>query len=91
MATRLDLAQHNEQANYARQMKGDLRDVIEIRADNEIGDSTFRAMYTVKLGEVVYVLHAFQKKSKKGHETPRRDLDLIRLRLREARKHYEQE
>ncbi|MDH2909643.1 MAG: type II toxin-antitoxin system RelE/ParE family toxin [Candidatus Eremiobacteraeota bacterium] len=86
----LDLAQHNKQAVYAAQMKGDLRDVIEIRAHNEAGDSTFRAAYTVKLGDTIYVLHAFQKKSKKGSETPKRDLDLIRQRLKEAREHHEQ-
>jgi phage-related protein len=87
----LDLAQHGEQADYAHRMRGDLRDVIEIRAQNERGDSTFRGTYTVELGEVVYVLHAFQKKSKSGIETPKRDLDLIRQRLRLAREHYEQE
>ena len=85
----LDLAQHSKQADYAEQMKGDLRDVIEIRAHNETGDSTFRAAYTVKLGDIIYMLHAFQKKSKKGSETPKRDLDLIRQRLKEAREHHE--
>ncbi len=40
------------------------RDVIEIRAQNERGDSTFRGTYTVELGDVAYVLHAFQKKSR---------------------------
>ncbi len=49
-------------------MRGDLRDVIEIKADNERGDSTYRAAYTIKLGDTVYVLHAFQKKSKKGRK-----------------------
>jgi phage-related protein len=87
----LDLAQHGEQASYAQRMHGDLRDVIEIRAQDERGDSTFRGAYTVELGHVVYVLHAFQKKSKSGIETPRRELDLIRQRLRQAREHYEQE
>ena len=87
----LDLAQHSKQADYAEQMKGDLRDVIEIRAHNETGDSTFRAAYTVKLGDIIYMLHAFQKKSKKGSETPKRDLDLIRQRLKEAREHHEQQ
>ena len=87
----LDLAQHGKQAGHAERMKGDLRDVIEIRAHNETGDSTFRAMYTVDLGDTVYVLHAFQKKSKKGKETPERELDLIRNRLRQACEHYEQQ
>jgi len=87
----LDLAQHNRQADYAKRMTGDLRDVIEIRAHSEAGDSTFRAAYTVHLGDMVYVLHVFQKKSKKGKETPKPDLDLIRQRLKEARQHYDQQ
>jgi phage-related protein len=87
----LDLAQHGKMADDARPMHGDLSDVIEIRADDERGDRTFRAAYTVKLGSTVYVLHAFQKKSKKGIATTKRDLDLIRERLRQAREHYEQQ
>ena len=69
----LDLAQHGKQADYAQRMHGDLRDVIEIRARNERGDSTFRGIYTAELGETVYVLHVFQKKSKSGIETPKRE------------------
>ena len=45
---------------------------------------TFRAVYTLQFSGAVYVLHAFQKKSKSGRETPRRDIELIRQRLREA-------
>ena len=56
--------------------------VLEVVADLE--GSTFRAVYTVKFAGAVYVLHAFQKKSKAGIATPRRDLELIRQRLREA-------
>jgi len=87
----LDLAQHGEQADYARRMHDGLRDVIEIRAHNVRGDSTFRCAYTVDFGDTVYVLHAFQKKSKSGISTPKPDLDLIRQRLKQARGHYEQE
>jgi phage-related protein len=87
----LDLAQHGFQADYAKPMKGDLRDVLEIVADNERGDSTFRAAYTAKIGDVIYVLDAFQKKSKRGDETPKRDLDRIRDRLKQAREHYAQQ
>jgi phage-related protein len=56
--------------------------VVEI-VDDFDGD-TFRAVYTVRFADVVYVLHAFQKKSKKGIETRKSDLDLIRQRLRHA-------
>jgi len=45
---------------------------------------TFRAVYTLRYAGAVYVLHAFQKKSKTGRETPRRDIELIKQRLREA-------
>jgi len=58
--------------------------VVEIVKDHR-GD-TFRAVYTVKFAGTVYVLHAFQKKSKTGRETPRRDMELIKQRLREAEK-----
>ncbi len=45
---------------------------------------TYRAVYTVKFASMVYVLHVFQKKSTKGAATPKRDLDLIRTRLKAA-------
>ena len=57
--------------------------VVEIVKDFR-GD-TFRTVYTVKFATSIYVLHAFQKKSKTGRETPRHDMDLIKQRLREAK------
>jgi phage-related protein len=62
--------------------------VLEI-VDNYDGD-TYRCMYTVRLAGVVYVLHAFQKKSKRGAETTRHDIDLIKQRLLKAKEHYEE-
>ena len=56
--------------------------VVEIIKDYR-GDA-FRAVYTLRFAGTIYVLHAFQKKSKTGRETPRHDMELIRLRLREA-------
>ncbi len=56
--------------------------VLEI-VENHDGD-TYRAVYTVKLASAVYVLHVFQKKSKRGISTPRSDIELIRKRLKEA-------
>jgi len=56
--------------------------VVEVIKDFR-GD-TFRAVYTLRHADAVYVLHAFQKKSKTGRETPRRDMELIEQRLREA-------
>ena len=49
---------------------------------------TYRAVYTVKFAEVVYILHCFQKKSKKGSETPRQDIELIERRLKAAETDY---
>ena len=62
--------------------------VLEI-ISNFDGD-TFRAVYTVRFQEVVYVLHCFQKKSKSGIATPKQDLDLIKSRLRVAESEYEE-
>ena len=56
--------------------------VVEVVTDFR-GD-TFRAVYTVRFAGAVYVLHAFQKKSKSGRATPRRDMELIKQRLREV-------
>lgn len=56
--------------------------VVEVVTDYR-GDA-FRAVYTVQFANGVYVLHVFQKKSKTGRATPRADLDLVRLRLKEA-------
>ena len=56
--------------------------VVEIVKDFR-GD-TFRAVYTLRYADAVYVLHAFQKKSKVGRTTPRRDMELIERRLRDA-------
>lgn len=56
--------------------------VVEVIKDYR-GD-TFRAVYTLRFQKAVYVLHAFQKKSKTGRKTARRDIELIDQRLREA-------
>ncbi|MCX5662311.1 MAG: type II toxin-antitoxin system RelE/ParE family toxin [Planctomycetota bacterium] len=61
--------------------------VLEVVEDSD-GD-TFRAVYTVKFKEAVYVLHVFQKKSKTGIKTPQRDIDLVDTRLALAKTHYE--
>jgi phage-related protein len=61
---------------------------LEIVDDHD-GD-TYRAVYTVRFVGVVYGLHAFQKKSKRGIATPKAELDLIKQRLKRAREDYEQ-
>ncbi len=60
--------------------------VLEIVEDNQT--DTYCAVYTVKYSDMVYVLHAFQKKSKKGIATPKPDMDLIKRRLRIAQEDY---
>jgi phage-related protein len=60
--------------------------VLEIVEDLE--RDTYRAVYTVNFPRAVYVLHVFQKKSKHGIATPKRDLDLVRSRYELARQHY---
>ncbi len=83
----LHLAQQGDTHPDARPMKGVLREVMEIVADDD--RATYRGMYTVKLAGVVYVLHVFKKKSTKGIKTPQRELDVIAKRLASARKHYQ--
>ncbi len=60
--------------------------VLEVVEDHH-GD-TYRAVYTVKFAGAVYVLHAFQKKSKKGIKTPAAEMNLIRQRLKAAEEHH---
>jgi len=60
---------------------------LEIVEDHR-GD-TYRAVFTVRFAKAIYALHAFQKKSTHGIATSRRDVDLIRLRLRGAQEDYE--
>lgn len=66
----------------AKPMKGLGSGVFEIVSDCHT--DTFRAVYTVKLANKVYVLHAFQKKSKSGIATPRPEIELIKHRLKRA-------
>lgn len=80
----LRLAQQGERHADARPMRGfGSAQVLEIRVDH--ATDTYRTIYTVSLGDVVYVLHAFQKKSTQGIETPRRHLETIARRLAQAR------
>src|SRR6266536_3408750 len=57
--------------------------VMEIAANDESG--TYRAVYTVSIGDEIYVIHAFQKKSKVGISTPKSDIELVRKRLKQLR------
>jgi phage-related protein len=83
MGHALYLAQQGEKSGNAKPLKGFKgAGVLEIVEDSESG--TYRAVYTVKLAERVYVLHAFQKKSRKGVATPKEDIELVKSRLKIA-------
>ena len=56
--------------------------VLEVVSDHRSG--TFRSVYTVRFADRVFVLHAFQKKSKSGIATPKADVELIKQRLKQA-------
>ena len=79
----LHLAQTGKKHANAKPLRGfGGAGVLEVVEDH-LGD-TYRAVYTVKIDDAVYVLHCFQKKSKQGIETPKHDMDLIRERLKAA-------
>jgi len=78
----LDEAQNGITPSNAKLLKGIGSSVFEV-VENYSGD-TYRAVYTVKLSDKVYVLHVFQKKSKKGIKTPLKDINLIKERLKQA-------
>jgi len=79
----LSLAQAGDQHDAAKVLKGFAgAGVLEVVEDDVGG--TYRAVYTVKFKEAVFVLHCFQKKSKRGAATPKEDMDIIRARLKVA-------
>ncbi len=87
MGNALGLAQFGGKHPKAKPWKGAGAGVFEVVDDHD-GD-TFRAVYTVRFKEVVYVLHAFQKKSPKGIKTAQPDVDLVSTRLKLAQQDYE--
>jgi phage-related protein len=82
------LAQLGKKHPDAKPLKGFMGSgVLEVVEDFD-GD-TYRAVYTVKFAGIIYVLHAFQKKSKHGIATPKKDIALIEARLKRAMEDYE--
>ena len=76
-------AQSGREAIGVKPLKGfGGRGVLEVLEDHE--GSTYRAVYTVRFATAVYVLHAFQKKSKSGIATPKHVIDLVASRLKDA-------
>ena len=78
----LYLAQIGGKYEGAKPLKGLGAGVLEVIANHQ-GD-TFRAVYTVRFADRVYVLHVFQKKSKRGVATPQSEIELVRQRLKRA-------
>jgi phage-related protein len=77
----LSLAQFGDRHDAAKVLKGfGGAGVLEVIEDT--ADGTYRAVYTVKFPEAVFVLHCFQKKSKRGIVTPKEDMDIIHSRLK---------
>ncbi len=77
-------AQLGETSVKAKPLHGLGAGVMEIAAHDASG--TYRAVYTVSIGDSIYVIHAFQKKSKAGIATPKSEMELIRKRLQQLRK-----
>ena len=81
------LVQRGEVPGSSKTLRGfggaDVRELID---DDEAG--TYRVVYTVRFQDAVYILHAFQKKSKMGIATDRQTIDLVRQRLKEAERQH---
>jgi phage-related protein len=89
MGHALHLAQIHMKAPNAKPLKGfGGAGVLEVVANHE--GNTCRAVYTVKFQGIIFVLHAFQKKSKKGIETPKANTALIKARLKAASDYYDE-
>jgi phage-related protein len=78
----LQLIQFGGMPKDAKPFKGVASGVLEIAM--RYASDAYRVVVAVQIGKRIYVLHAFQKKSKKGIETPKRDVDLIKKRYTEA-------
>jgi len=83
MLTALTIAAEGEKSDNAKPLRGIDGGVFEIALRSR-GDA-FRVIYAVKIGTDIWVIHAFQKKSKTGIKTPQMDIDLIRERLKKLK------
>lgn len=78
----MSIVQRGSKPTTAKSLKYIGSGVFEIRSSHNT--NTYRAVYAVKIGKRIYVLHCFQKKSKRGIETPQKEIDLIKKRLKMA-------
>jgi len=87
MGFALYVAQTGGKHDAAKVLKGfGSAGVLEVV--NDFDGDTFRAVYTIRFDDAVYVLHVFQKKSKRGAETPQKDVELIKSRLKLAEQQH---
>jgi phage-related protein len=85
----LHLAQIEQADDDTKPLKGfGSANVREIVSNDS--DGTYRTVYTVEFKEIIYVLHAFKKKSKTGIETPKQEIELIKNRLKTAKHMYKE-
>lgn len=87
IGTALSVAQFGGKHPAAEPWKGEGTGVFEVVEDHN--RDTYRAVYTVRFPQAVYVLHCFQKKSHRGIRTPRLDVEVVSRRLKLARRDYE--
>lgn len=83
MKSALEIATAGAKADVAKPMKGFDAGVYEIAVSHH--SDAFRTIYALKLDSDIWVIHAFQKKSKKGIKTPKHEIDLIRNRIKRLR------
>jgi phage-related protein len=84
----LSAAQFGGKHPSAKPWRGEGPGVLEVVKDHD--GETYRAIYTVRFANAVYVLHAFQKKSPRGIATRQSDIALVKERLRIAQRDYEE-
>ncbi len=86
----LHLAQRGERPERTKILNGfGSAKILEIRENDKSG--TYRTVYTVEFQNYIFILHAFQKKSKSGIATPKQEVQLIKRRLRDARELHKQQ
>lgn len=84
MGYALDVAQKGGKAETAKPLTNVVKGALIMEIVDDYDSDTYRTVYTAKLKNRLYVLHAFKKKSTKGKSTPKHILDLIRERYKEA-------
>jgi phage-related protein len=89
MGFALFVAQKGSKHPAAKPLKGFKGSGVLEVIDDYDGD-TYRTVYTVRFSDAIYVLHAFQKKSKRGSETPKPDIELVKTRLKTAERLHDE-